>query len=234
MGEGSFNTPGAEFASLRAWVIARLLWDPEQDINELVREFCEAYYGPAASDIIEYIRFYHDKISRTDDVLAEKTTVDMAMFDAEFVKRADSLFDKAEASVRGTRYEARVQTARMPVDYVILLRRNEYSDLKDQIGFDVNTDKNQRSARFWKAISQAGVTQYIQNDKIAALAPLLAIERRLPEKPDIAMDGVSWKDIQDISFQRFAGTKSAIVADPLPLTGQRWHSIGARRVGICS
>ncbi|MCD4660139.1 MULTISPECIES: DUF4838 domain-containing protein [unclassified Agrobacterium] len=219
MGEGSFNTPGAEFASLRAWVIARLLWDPEQDINELVREFCEAYYGPAASDIIEYIRFYHDKISRTDDVLAEKTSVDMAMFDAEFVKRADSLFDKAEASVRGTRYEARVQTARMPVDYVILLRRNEYSDLKDQIGFDVNTDKNQRSARFWKAISQAGVTQYIQNDKIAALAPLLAIERRPPEKPDIAMDGVSWKDIQDISFQRFAGAKSAIVADPLASDG---------------
>ncbi|MES5048085.1 DUF4838 domain-containing protein [Rhizobium nepotum] len=219
MGEGSFNTPGAEFSSLRAWMIARLLWEPEQDIEALVREFCETYYGPAAPAILEYIRFYHDKINRTDDVLAEKTTVDMRMFDAEFVKRADGLFDKAEASVRGTRYEARVQTARIPVDYVILLRRNEYSTLRDQIGFDVNMSKDQRSDRFWKAISQAGVTDYIQSDKIEALASLLTIERRAPQKPDIAADGVDWKDIQDISFQRFAGAKSAIVADPLASDG---------------
>lgn len=219
MGEGSFNTPGAEFASLRAWVIARLLWDPELDIDELVREFCEAYYGPAAAAIIEYIRFYHDKIGRTDDVLAEKTTVDMAMFDAEFVKRADGLFDKAEASVRGTRYEARVQTARIPVDYVILLRRNEYSSLRDQIGFDVNLGIDQRLERFRKAILQAGVSQYIQNEKIEALTSLLTIERRTPQKPDIAVNGVDWKDIQDISFQRFAGAKSAIVADPLASDG---------------
>lgn len=219
MGEGSFNTPGAEFSSLRAWMIAHLLWDPEQNIEELVREFCEAYYGPAAPAILEYIRFYHDKISRTDDVLAEKTTVDMQMFDAEFVKRADELFDQAEASVRGTPYEARVQTARMPVDYVILLRRNEYSNLRDQIGFDVNMSKDQRSDRFWKAISQAGVKEYIQNDKIKALVSLLKIERRAPEKPDIATDGGDWQDIQDISFQRFAGAKSGIVADPLASDG---------------
>ncbi|OJF96342.1 hypothetical protein AX761_15825 [Rhizobium sp. 58] len=219
MGEGSFNTPGAEFSALRAWMISRLLWDPQQDVNALVDEFCNLYYGPAAPAIKEYIRFYHDKIGRTDDVLAEKTTVDMDMFDAEFVKRADALFDTAETSVRGTAYEARVQEARMPVDYVILLRREEYSRQRDQIGFDVKANLPQRSARFWAAVQASKVSHYIQGDKIDALASVLQIERRAPQKPTLAEGLADWADIQDMSFQRFAGAKSAIVADPLASDG---------------
>jgi hypothetical protein len=219
MGEGSFNTPGAEFSALRAWMISRLLWDPKQDVEALVDEFCNLYYGPAAPAIMTYIRFYHDKISHTDDVLAEKTAVDMDMFDAEFVSRADGLFDEAETLARGTPYEARVQAARMPVDYVILLRRAEYSALRDQIGFDVKTDLAERSDRFWKAVLASRVSYFIQGDKIKDLASILQIERHVPEKPSIGQGVTDWVDIQDMSFQRFAGPKSAIVADPLASDG---------------
>ncbi|MBO3762225.1 DUF4838 domain-containing protein [Ciceribacter sp. L1K22] len=219
MGEGSFNTPGAEFAAPRAWLISRLLWNPNQDVETLVREFCDLYYGPGGSAVMEYIRFYHDKIARTDDVLAEKTTVDMAMFDAEFVRRAEAIFNTAEAAVRGTPFEARVREARMPVDYVILLRRAEYSALRNEIGFDVISTLEQRRERFRRAITESGVTQYIQGDGIAALEDILDIERSAAPKPDIAAGATAWKDIQDISFQRFAGSKSPIVADRLASDG---------------
>lgn len=218
MGEGSFNTRGAEFAALRAWMIARLLWNPSEDVDALIDEFCDKYYGPAGPAIAAYIRFYHDRIARTDDVLAEKTTVDMAMFDAEFVRVANSLFERAEKAAQGTEYLERVRAARLPLDYVILLRRFEYGAQAGQIGFDVNATLKQRSDRFWRAIETAGVSQYMQGDKIDGLRRLMDVERHVPEAPSIA-EGTTWKDIQDISFQRFAGGLSAIVSDRLASDG---------------
>ena len=37
-----------EFGELRAWMIARLLWDPTLDGEDLLREFCDGYYGDAS------------------------------------------------------------------------------------------------------------------------------------------------------------------------------------------
>lgn len=215
MGEGSFNTRGAEFAALRAWMISRLLWDPQQDEKALIEEFCNAYYGPAAGQILEYIRFYHDKIANSGDVLAEKTTVDMAMFDAEFVRYADGLFDAAEQAAAGTPYLKRVRAARMPVDYVILLRRAEYARLKDEIGFDAQATAASRRQRLEETITAEGVKQYMQTrgTNIAQLKSLLDIERKPATPPELATAGTDWHDIQDISFLRFAGDKSAVVTD---------------------
>jgi hypothetical protein len=215
MGEGSFNTQGGEFAALRAWMISRLLWNPEENVDALIDEFCKRFYGPAAPFITEYIRFYHSKIAETDDVLAEKTTVDMKMFDADFVRRSELLFDRAEAAVQGTPYQARVGAARIPIDYVILMRRAEYASMKDQIGFDVNDTLAQRLGRFWSAVSESKVSQYIQGEKISDLAAVFRIERKKPGKPDFAGAIEPWADIQDLSFQRFASAKSAIVVDSL-------------------
>lgn len=219
MGEGSFNTPAAEFAALRAWMISRLLWNPEENAEALVQEFCDAYYGPAAPFILDYIRFYHRKLRETDDVLAEKTTVDMKMFDAAFVSQSEALFDEAEAAVRGTPFAPRVSEARIPVDYVVILRRAEYSLLKDKIGFDVNATISQRIARFWSAVSAAKVSQYLQGDGINELAAIFRLGRNRAERPDIARDVAQWADIQDISFQRFAGRKSEIVSDTFASDG---------------
>jgi hypothetical protein len=47
--EGAYAGPGAEMAELRAWVLAQLLWNPQQDDRALIGEFLEGYYGKAAA-----------------------------------------------------------------------------------------------------------------------------------------------------------------------------------------
>ncbi len=47
---------GGEFAELRGWVLARLLWNPDLDPDELIREFITGYYGPAAPWIAAYLK----------------------------------------------------------------------------------------------------------------------------------------------------------------------------------
>jgi hypothetical protein len=51
--EGAYGGPGAEMSELRAWVLARLLWNPQQDDRALTREFLRGYYGKGAGGIIE-------------------------------------------------------------------------------------------------------------------------------------------------------------------------------------
>ncbi|MEJ8309303.1 DUF4838 domain-containing protein [Agrobacterium larrymoorei] len=220
MGEGSFNTRGAEFAALRAWMIARLLWDPNQDPWAIITEFCEKYYGPAAPQVLDYIRLMHDKLAATDDVLSEKTTVDMEMFDADFISRADSLFDKAEKAVVGTGYAAQVHLARLPVDFVILRRQSDYLRAQHEIGFDVVATRPDRLRRFWQTIEANKIGQYMQASSVKELKSLLEMTTIEPASlPDIVRDSPQWRDIQDISFQRYAGSKSTIVSDPIASDG---------------
>lgn len=215
MGEGSFNTRGAEFAALRAWMIARLLWDPNQDPWAIVTEFCEKYYGPASPQVLDYIRLMHDKLAAADDVLSEKTTVDMAMFDADFVSHADALFDRAETAAAGTEYAAHVRLARLPVDFVILRRQSDYVRAQKDISFDVLATRTERVKRFWDTIDKEKIDQYSQGNSVKELKSLLEMKIVQPtSSPDIIKNSPQWKDIQDISFQRYAGADSIIVSDP--------------------
>ena len=48
-------------AELRAWVLAQLLRNPQQDDRALIREFLHGYYGKAAGDCIErYLELMHN------------------------------------------------------------------------------------------------------------------------------------------------------------------------------
>ncbi len=54
--EGASGTAAdGEFAALRCYMLSRLMWDPYQDVNKLMYDFCEAYYGAGYQNIIDFI-----------------------------------------------------------------------------------------------------------------------------------------------------------------------------------
>ncbi len=59
--QGVYNTDGkdGEFGDLRAYLLAKLLWDPYADMEVLKSEFMAAYYGDAAPYVTEYIDYLH-------------------------------------------------------------------------------------------------------------------------------------------------------------------------------
>ncbi len=62
--EGNYSAAecDGEFAELRCYMLANLMWDPYCDIDELMYDFCEAYYGDGAQNIVDFIN-YIDKNS---------------------------------------------------------------------------------------------------------------------------------------------------------------------------
>ena len=51
----SGRSADGEFAALRCYMLSRLMWDPYQDVDKLMYEFCEAYYGAGYQYIIDFI-----------------------------------------------------------------------------------------------------------------------------------------------------------------------------------
>ncbi len=51
---GSYDAAWGEFSELRQWVIAKLLWNPQQDVDSLAKSFIYDYYDCAAPQIYDF------------------------------------------------------------------------------------------------------------------------------------------------------------------------------------
>ncbi|MFM0609627.1 DUF4838 domain-containing protein [Paraburkholderia sediminicola] len=216
--EGSWNTAGAEFVSLRVWMMARLLWDPDQDVHALVAEYCSKYFGAASPDVLAYIDLMHAAVAKSGDMLGEQTSVGMGMYSRDFVASADKLLAHAEREVSQDEVlAARVRQARIPLDYVILVRRNEYgTPSKDDVW---QIDYANRLQRFNASVKAAHVTMFRQGARIAALDELLAIERHVASPPTVTANlaHADWKDFQDMDLNVYGDAH--IVADSFSSDG---------------
>jgi len=45
-----------EFGQLRCYIMAKCLWNPDADVEQLISEFMEAYYGPGWKNIYDYYK----------------------------------------------------------------------------------------------------------------------------------------------------------------------------------
>jgi hypothetical protein len=121
--EGNPET-GGEFSELKAYLIAKLLWNPNLDADKVMDEFLSGYYGGAAKPIREYINLLHKSLSASKTSLTiyatpveEKET----FLSDSLMKAYNKLFDLAEKSVAGNpEILHRVQTARLPMYYATL------------------------------------------------------------------------------------------------------------------
>jgi len=117
--QGAYQSHGSEMAELRAWVLAQLLWNPQQDERALIHEFLHGYYGAAAPAIARYLTLMHDA-SRGHNLTCYSST------DAPFLRfkplaEAERCWQEAEHAVAGDEeFLARVRLGHLAVRYVWL------------------------------------------------------------------------------------------------------------------
>ena len=61
--QGALGGTGSGLVELRAYLSARMIWDPESDPRDVINEFCEGVYGAGGKFISQYISDYHDYVS---------------------------------------------------------------------------------------------------------------------------------------------------------------------------
>ncbi|HPA16604.1 MAG TPA: DUF4838 domain-containing protein [Verrucomicrobiae bacterium] len=121
--QGAYQAPHAEFAELRAWLLAKLLWDPEADVGALYDDFFKGYYGPAAGPVREYFDALQKVGASEDCVLRIGSPPDVPWYPKDFFDGAMGLWDEAERLAAGdARFRYNVRMGAMPVMYARLMR----------------------------------------------------------------------------------------------------------------
>ena len=123
--QGSTGVGGiADFADLRAWVIAKLLWNPSLDTDKLMEEFAVGYYGPAASEIIQYLDLMNSSIQPGSKLSCYNTSIDW--LDDRKMAKAHALMEAAKAKVAAfPELLRRVEVAAVSINLTALLDKME-------------------------------------------------------------------------------------------------------------
>jgi hypothetical protein len=117
--QGAYQSHGAEFSELRAWVLAQLMWDPYQDDRKLIDEFLKGYYGKAAPYILRYMQLMSD--AAKDFYLSCFTRSSAPFFNFKTLSEAEKLWQKAEQAVKDNpEILWRVKQGHQPVRYAFL------------------------------------------------------------------------------------------------------------------
>ncbi len=59
--QGAYQSPGGADAIIKSWIFAKRMWNPKWQFNELLDDFIEGYYGPAAPAMREYYNYHKQR-----------------------------------------------------------------------------------------------------------------------------------------------------------------------------
>jgi len=108
---------GSEFEGLRAWVLTKLLWNPDADMRLLIVDYINGYYQKSAPYILRYFDLVQSLVT-DDSYLTYATKLDNPVFTPEFLKKANKIFDKAEAAAGNEEILHRIEIARLGVIFM--------------------------------------------------------------------------------------------------------------------
>lgn len=101
--QGAYQGRHGDFAELKAWLLAKWMWNPEQPQEPLLQDFFNGYYGAAAPYVRTYFdalhSFYRDPASHPLRIFEDPRHTQVP---DEFYARAAELWRQAEEAVKAS------------------------------------------------------------------------------------------------------------------------------------
>lgn len=126
MEEAQYQSRGGELAELRAYLLAKLLWNPFCDANAVVDDFINGYYGSAAKAMRQYFDLLQS-IVKPDTHLTIYPKADDPIFTDDFIKKGSALFEKAKKDCVDEETLSRIERASLAMLYLKCMRNKEAS-----------------------------------------------------------------------------------------------------------
>jgi hypothetical protein len=114
MEQAAYQSRGGEFAELKAYLLSKLLWNPDAEVEPIINDFMHGYYGRAGQHVREYFDLVQGLV-KPDTHISIWIRPDNPIFNDEFVHQSERIFDKAERVADSPEHRRRVELARMPV-----------------------------------------------------------------------------------------------------------------------
>ena len=164
--QGNYSPGGmGEMGPLRAYVLAKLLWDPETDLERHVREFTDAYFGGAGAKIREYLEITHRLVRQGGGHAHIFDSPNASYLDRGMLAEADRVLAEAEPLADDPDARFRVEVARLPVWYGQLATRQLEG-----------VPRTERLRQFLAIARRAGITHISESKTLAQWAQEMGAE----------------------------------------------------------
>ena len=220
--QGDYHCTTGDYVQLRAWVIAKLLWDPGLDQRELMKEYIEGYYAPELVPVyFDYFDLLSDRFEATGDHLGIFRSTANDWIDLDTLLKATELQDRAQKiaeeleAADPEKYAGllfKVRRERIPLDLVWLMGYPAYRQkamLKGTADFPTAADMKELAVDFSARLDASHLTSYREGSTPEQLAQFKEnfIKRysapvRNPGVPEICagLPNGHWVDFQTADF----------------------------------
>ena len=123
--QGNHGSSYADFSALKTWLLGKLMWNPDQPLEPLLKRFFEGFYGPVAP----LARLYFSELhalprDHVKSPLKITQTFNTPVLTDKFLDWALRIWDRAEKAVKDDpAYLRNVRLGKISVAYVILRRQ---------------------------------------------------------------------------------------------------------------
>ena len=186
--QGSYTTLGSELIDLRIWVFSKLLWNPNQDINKLIKKFCDNYYHEASPYIQKYVKAVEKLSKKTEPKLYVKSSVNLKYLDKKYIDYLEGILNDALKTAKTKEVKKRVLKLFSSIDYVRVIRAK--GDKKTLLS----------RKRFKKFVKEYGVEEFAEGASINDLLKIINLNRKVAKKPKIVKNR-DWFEYQEYQLK---------------------------------
>ncbi|MBR2693805.1 MAG: DUF4838 domain-containing protein [Thermoguttaceae bacterium] len=136
--QGDYQTATGDFVQMRAWILAKLLWNPDTPLQSLYEEFLSGYYAPELTPLyLEYFDLLTDAAESTGEEIGIYRPDTLGWLDLETFNKCSALLDRIAAKAeelekndpdRYTGLLYKVRRERIPLDMALLQNYNAYAE----------------------------------------------------------------------------------------------------------
>lgn len=119
--EGAPDVRGSDMAELKAYLLAKLQWDLDYDVETGMDEFVRAYCGAGAGPILRYIRELNALPEREGHHMCCYEPPTRSFFTPDFMAFAEAMFDEAQRLAENEQVLQRIRYWRMSLRFIRLL-----------------------------------------------------------------------------------------------------------------
>ncbi len=109
-------------AAMRYWIFSKLMWNPDLNVEDLIRDFIWGYYGEAAPDVVRYHELLWGHNVKYTDFNRERNWInpihDEELYRHGFVEEARDILVRALNAAESDKIRKRVELLKVGVVYV--------------------------------------------------------------------------------------------------------------------
>lgn len=233
--QGDTSTNGVgDFAQLRAWLLGKLMWNPNANQEELTNQFLDGYYGPAAPHLKKYLDVMHRAFLQQNRALSTFNE-DFTFFTLQTANQATRHFNEAAQAVEADEVlSARVSRERLSLDAVWIRRYRPLRKIAMRLNqeFEGPADGQVALQEFITAAQGLKIRDFRENGSFAAEIPRLqSMVAPEPPLPDFAF-GIPASEIIDVPAENLnllSASQSLMVDDAAASNGKAATMVGSTR-----